>query len=129
MAFDLWQEMDILARDQYFGRPRYENSPERRLLAAVLLVAFEDFELLARDCDSLDDPQLRELTTWFFGHDTEWPFSFVNVCTHLNLDVGCIRSRLRRLVENHSRQTSPGALPSPDVRRTARNGTRPAEAA
>jgi hypothetical protein len=45
---------------------------------------------------------LQELVTWFFSHDRKWPFSFENLCEHLELSPDCIRHQITAMLrEQH----------------------------
>jgi len=75
--------------------------PERRLAAAVLLQAIDDLERLGRltlrpSTSGHERPSARRVLAWFASDDVSWPYSFVNVCAHLRLDAGAVRTRLRR---------------------------------
>jgi len=75
--------------------------PERRLAAAVLLQAIDDLERLGRvalapSVLTRERPRARRILAWFASDDVAWPYSFVNVCAHLRLDPGAVRTRLRR---------------------------------
>ena len=75
---------------------RVLQTPEKRLLVAMLLDALSQFEKV-RDARRPRDAQAREeLKAWFFGEDVSWPFSFENVCAHLGLEPGAIRDQLTR---------------------------------
>jgi hypothetical protein len=38
----------------------------------------------------------KEAEQWLFSNDTQWPFSFVNICAVLGLDPAYLRLRLNR---------------------------------
>lgn len=94
MSSSLW-EPDVVGMQQHATvKNRLTDSPEKRLLTELLLDALLEFEAKSARCGSLDDAPLREVTSWFFCRDRSWPFSFLNVCEHLNLDPICVRARL-----------------------------------
>src|SRR4029077_7372313 len=70
---------------------------ERRLMLAVLQDAI-DILLKHRNATQ---PKSRRLyldtAEWIRSDDTEWPFSFVNVCETLGLSPSCLRRGLCRL--------------------------------
>ena len=75
---------DTLLPDQYFDRlaPRACDSPEKRLMFAVLLDAV--IQLQRRS-----SPAATEAEIWIRGEGGhEAPFSFANVCEALGLDAG-----------------------------------------
>jgi hypothetical protein len=94
MSSSLW-EPDVVEMQRHATvKNRLTDSPEKRLLTELLLDALLEFEIKAARCRSLDDAPLREVVAWFFSRDRSWPFSFLNVCEHLNLDPVCVRVRL-----------------------------------
>jgi hypothetical protein len=46
----------------------------------------------------------REAEEWLWADDVHWPFSFLNICTALNLDPTSIRRQLVRWRQSSSRQ-------------------------
>jgi len=38
----------------------------------------------------------QEAEQWLFSNDTQWPFSFINICVVLELDPICLRKRLQQ---------------------------------
>lgn len=86
------------------------RQPERRLAAAVLMQAIEDLIRLghsALDAPPRRDPRvrMRPVLSWFASDDVTWPYSFVNVCSHLRLEPAAVRACLRR----YTRATPPPA--------------------
>jgi hypothetical protein len=69
--------------------------PEARLMLAIL------DDALATYRKEVGRPGLKhrraavEAEEWLFSDDVRWPFSFVNVCHTLGIEVGWIRARLR----------------------------------
>lgn len=84
-------------------------SPERRLMAAVLLQAIEDYRLLTSWKSArahterrvghgfwLSHKRLRATEQYLFSNDApEHPFSAANICEHLGLPIAKLRERLR----------------------------------
>jgi hypothetical protein len=71
-----------------------QRTPEQRLMAAVLEDAMRE---LARPGGAWFGARARrraEIEAWFLSDDVAWPFSFVNVCEALDLDVARFRTRL-----------------------------------
>jgi len=81
------------------------SSPEKRLLMAVLLDAIEELKVVTQSAREGSDARHRKLAAWFAARDVSWPFSFENVCEHLDLNADCIRSRLSILAEQPSIHT------------------------
>ncbi|HEY7715581.1 MAG TPA: hypothetical protein VIE90_13810 [Candidatus Binatia bacterium] len=92
----LFHEPDVLCVDEflhvYQGRPA--ETPERRLVAAVLRDAIDCY---LRDCFTKNRHRkrsFREAEEWFFRSDDFGVFSLENVCGILNIDPGYIRRSL-----------------------------------
>ena len=68
---------------------------EKRLMLAVLTDAIE----ILMKGQSANGPRRRELfeetVAWFDADDTEWPYSFVNVCDTLGLESRAVRAAVR----------------------------------
>jgi hypothetical protein len=94
----LFHEPDVLCVNEYLhvyqGRPA--ETPERRLVAAILRDAIDCY---LRDCFTKDRHRkrsFREAEEWFFRADDFGVFSLENVCGILNIDPGYIRRSLLR---------------------------------
>lgn len=92
----LFGHADVLCLDEYLhvyqGRPA--ETPERRLVAAVLRDAIDCY---LRDCFTKNRHKkrsFREAEEWFFKGDDYGVFSLDNVCGILNIDPGYIRRSL-----------------------------------
>ncbi|MBI5506392.1 MAG: hypothetical protein HY899_16485 [Deltaproteobacteria bacterium] len=87
------------AGQEFGGLELAETSkePENRLMLAVLEEALVTFQ---RGLTS-PVPQRRkrffEVDRWVTSPDTDWPFSFENICTTLRIDPDYIRAGLVRL--------------------------------
>jgi hypothetical protein len=97
--------LDTLAAQQFaavFHSGR--QSPEKRLFVAVMMTAIAEFH------ETIESPKQRagwafqELVTWFFSHDRSWPFSFENLCEHLDLSPDCIRHQIKVLLHEQHMQ-------------------------
>lgn len=78
-------------------RPEITANPRNRLMLAVLEEALVTFQ---RGLDSPKAEQRRhfhEVDRWVASNDTEWPFSFENICSCLRLDPDYVRAGLRKL--------------------------------
>ncbi|RMF22424.1 MAG: hypothetical protein D6760_07485, partial [Deltaproteobacteria bacterium] len=72
-------------------------NPRNRLMLAVLEEALMTFR---RGLNSPKAEQRRlfyEVDRWVASHDTDWPFSFENICGCLGIEPDYIRRGLRRL--------------------------------
>jgi hypothetical protein len=81
-----------LLPEQLLDAPR--RTPEQRLMAAVLEDAMRELSRPEGEWIGARARRLAEIHAWFASDDVAWPFSFVNVCEALDLDVGSFRSRL-----------------------------------
>jgi hypothetical protein len=64
------------------------ESPEQRLMAAVLKQALDDLRLVR---GYHGKTRLSEVEGWFSDHERGWLLSFENVCGGLGFDVDAIR--------------------------------------
>lgn len=73
----------------------YKDTPERRLLVAVMHKAVTDF-LCDRDIKAQQDAE-----EWFLAEfiDTPQPFSFQYICLELNLDYDHARKHIIKLLD------------------------------
>lgn len=69
--------------------------PERQLMAAVLVDAVATWRRNSRLPDALAKRRLAEVVGWLQDPDASWPFSFLRICSELDLDAGHIRRMLR----------------------------------
>jgi len=82
------------------------RQPEKRLILAILEDAvgtFQKYVVLQRGTPR----HFRQVEAWIAANDTEWAFSFVNICEALDLDVARCRAGLARW---RSRQEAGDAL-------------------
>lgn len=100
----LFHEPDVLCVDEYLhvyqGRPA--ETPERRLVAAILRDAIDCY---VRDCFTKDRHKkrsFREAEEWFFRDDDYGVFSLENVCGILGIDPGYIRRSLLQYERQNS---------------------------
>jgi hypothetical protein len=68
--------------------------PERRLMVAVLALAFTEYQqYAAKGCRN--HRGFTDVAAWFASADASWPFSFVALCEALGLNPRSIRAGLR----------------------------------
>jgi hypothetical protein len=111
---------------EYYGRLRnivgvlVSNAPKplpaqftgkRQLLEALLLDAIRTFYLLAHARKPGERQQFQEVEEWFTSVDTEYVFSFVNVCMLLGLDAEAVRTPL--ITWKASQHKAPAQTASP----------------
>jgi hypothetical protein len=88
---------NVLPENYFDFRARLNSmSPEAGLMCAVLENALDCFQNPFPCRKPRRAIRLaREAREWFFSDDSRWIFSFVSICTALNLDPGYIRQGLK----------------------------------
>jgi len=91
----------LLQRDpattaQFFEVFRRENRfmPEKRLMFAVLEDAIICFQKYAPARNHREARLFCEAESWIFESDSDWWFSFENICAHLGIDPNYLRRGL-----------------------------------
>ncbi len=69
---------------------------KRQLLEALLLDAVRTFHLLVHARKPGERQQFQEVEEWINSADTDYVFSFINVCTFLGIDADAVRAHLLR---------------------------------
>jgi len=72
-------------------------SPRNRLMLAVLEEALVTFQRGLNSPRAEQRRQFYEVDRWVASADTDWPFSFENICGCLRIDPDYIRAGLHRL--------------------------------
>jgi hypothetical protein len=72
------------------------TQPERMLMLAVLEEAVDTYCKHVRPANRRGARLFHEAETWCQSDDVHWPYSFVNICHALGLDVDYLRSGLDR---------------------------------
>ena len=72
-------------------------SPERALAVAVLAEALHDLVRYRFGTNRRTQRLYWEAYTWVMDDGREWPFSFVNLCDRMGIDVAAVRQRLRAM--------------------------------
>ncbi|MGH7772539.1 MAG: hypothetical protein ACREQA_09935 [Candidatus Binatia bacterium] len=90
-------EPDVLLDTQYWGTfiRRTDLEPEKMLMLAVLQDAITCFQEHVLE----PNPQFYEEVGWILEENSNWLFSFKNICEALDLDPNYIRDGLLRLKE------------------------------
>ena len=78
-----------------FHPPRAVGA-EKRLMLAVLEDALGIYRKYTAVPGRRHRRLVRETEQWLFSDDTSWPFSFVNICHSLGIDVAWLRGQLGR---------------------------------
>lgn len=94
-------EPDILLPEQYRALQGKVLSAEQRLLFAILEEAIHSYQTYARAVRPRERKVYHEAEEWFESLDTEWLFSFENVCALLNLNADYVRRAMRRWKAEH----------------------------
>ncbi|MBI3797371.1 MAG: hypothetical protein HY268_10455 [Deltaproteobacteria bacterium] len=90
---------------QFFSPPRSHYKGEVALMYAVLEDAVKCFAKQFVEKGLRTQRLAAEAEEWFFADDERWPFSFVNVCTALEINPQYLRQGLE-----HWRQQRPTEL-------------------
>ena len=78
-------------------RPEITASPRNRLMLAVLEEALVTFQRGLTSARVEQRKLLHDVERWVASEDTDWPFSFENICGCLRIDANYVRRGLRRL--------------------------------
>jgi hypothetical protein len=91
-------EPDTLVPAQYFDRVGSDVAfqPEKRLMLAVLEEAIATFQRHVVAENRRSQRLVEEVECWASGTETDWPFSFENVCAALNLEPEYLRTGMER---------------------------------
>ena len=91
-------EPETILPVQYFTRVGIGASrqPEKRLMLAVLEEAVRTFQRCASARSRRGQRLFAEAEVWFASDETDWPFSYVNICDALALEVSALRAGLSR---------------------------------
>jgi hypothetical protein len=88
-------EVDILVSEQWDRVYRKRLlSPEHELAIAILDEAIADFQSHLTARDTKGKKRFAETEAWFLDTDTDWTFSFENICEVLGFDPGYLRQGL-----------------------------------
>jgi hypothetical protein len=90
-------EPDIVASTQFFEIFVTSSlDPQRRLMLAVLNDAIDCFQQYSSGIDGKSERLFREAKEWIFENESDWPFSFENICDTLHFDPAYIRKGLAK---------------------------------
>ena len=98
--------LNLVMPSQFFPE-RGDGPGERRLMRAVLKDALAVLFKYDATQDRRGQRLLAEAQIWLESDDTDWPFSFVNVCDALGLEPSCVRERVARY--RAAQRARPGA--------------------
>lgn len=94
-------ESDILLSEQYYStfRKSHYDNPERRLMAAVLEDVVACLSVDVRRCSRRQRRDFNDARNWLNApNDSDWVFSFSNICEALGIDPSYLRGGLNQWV-------------------------------
>jgi hypothetical protein len=97
---------------------------KQALMLAVLRNAVEDFQEYVHARDAIQKKLFQEAEEWILEKNTDWFFSFENICESLQLEPGYIRQGLAVLEGSKAPSHQQGSMKR--TPRLARNATEPA---
>jgi hypothetical protein len=89
-------EPDVILPAQFSTLQRKPLSSEKRLLLALLEDAVHCFQTYVLATKPSERQLFHDAEDWINSTDTEWFFSFENVCEVLGLRASCIRRALQQ---------------------------------
>jgi hypothetical protein len=91
-------QVDTLAAQQYHDtyRRKLPQQPEIRLMLAVLEDAVNCYQDNIFAVNKKRIQLFKEAEDWFMNDDASWIFSFVSICSILNLEPDYFRQGIRR---------------------------------
>ncbi len=111
---------DTLVPDRYYSalRKSHHGDPERRLIAAVLEDVVACLSIDPRCATSRQRRDFRDAKLWLnAADDSEWVFSFRNICDALGIDSSYLRGGLNRWVATCGGRTSEAPRSRPNLAR------------
>ncbi len=88
-------------------RKDLSSSPHNRLMLAILEEALVTFQRGLNSDKAERRRQFYEVDHWVGSADTDWPFSFENICSCLMIDPNYIRSGLHKMKEKAYLRSEP----------------------
>ena len=109
-TFSLFQP-DILLPTQYFATTKRKDylEPEKKLMLAVLEDAIWCFQHCLLTRDKRKKSLFSDAEEWIVEENTDWLFSFQNICEVLGLNPQYVREGLMRWKERELGATRPKA--------------------
>ena len=101
---------ETLLPTQYFDHVATEAAfqPEKRLMLAVLEEAIATFQRHVSAETRRSKRLVEDVEEWVSGTQSEWPFSFDNICAALDLDPQYLRTGLERWKSAQTRKQHAG---------------------
>lgn len=114
----------VLTPSQYFetfGANLYFQ-PEKMLMLAVLEDAIDHYRQFLSARDAHEKNACREAADWFWSDQTDWPFSYKNICDALGFDPDYLRQGLFRTIPNRLARATDGGQRKLSLRQTYHRG-------
>ena len=104
-------EPETILPSQFFAGVQIDASmqPEKRLMLAVLEDAVGTFQKHVNAHDRRGHMLFTEAEEWFASDETDWPFSFVTMCSGLGLEPAYLRRGLWRWRDRERADRTSGA--------------------
>jgi hypothetical protein len=101
---------ELVLPAQFQPGVRHDSSlcPEKRLMLAVLEEAVGDYQRCLDATGNEARRQFKDAAEWFACEDTEWPYSFLNICNALGLEASYVRAGLARWGETQRARAARG---------------------
>jgi len=109
MRGEYYTQLRNLVGRALYGAPKSlpaQFTGKRQLLEALLLDAVRTFYVDLHSRKPGEQQRFAEVQEWITSEDTEYVFSFVNVCTLLGLDADAVRTHLMTWKAAQSRTPS-----------------------
>jgi hypothetical protein len=85
---------ELSSAAEFIGDVVNQIAPERMLAAAVLRQATVDLRRFRDSKEAAGCEIYWDARSWFISNDTEWPYSFTNVCRSLGLSLEGVRDEV-----------------------------------
>ena len=114
---------DTVTRDQFFDNFKRKRplEPERELMLAVLADAVECYWKYSGARDGIGTRLFRDAREWLLDDDERRPFSFVNVCSALQLEPSYIRQGVLARKQQSMTEKNVKNIPPRYVRRNLKD--------
>ncbi len=100
-------ESDVLMENEYLRiNLSCSLGPEKSLMLAVLEDAIACYQKYYRCTDTKEKAAFSDAESWLVSSESDWSFSFVNICEALGLSPGYIRKGLANWAENQGADTT-----------------------
>ena len=117
----IWEDIRVAAEAAHASL-----EPEKRLMLTVLLDAARTLHKQVRAEHRRGVRPLSEAEKWFAADNTDWPFSFVNICEALGLNASRLRSGLASWRESQEATRAANSRSSSKQTRSYWSGAREA---